>query len=48
MCEYMIFKGEKSIPYCEPKKKVCTFCIMGNQKTYVEIKTENVYKGDNR
>lgn len=36
MCPYMIYyQGE--LPVCEPKKKLCTMCVIGNQETFNEI-----------
>ena len=40
MCPYMIYyQGE--LPVCEPKKELCTMCVIGNKKTFEEIQKEN-------
>ena len=38
MCEYMLTKN--GVPYCEPKKELCSMCVLGNSKTYKQIKEE--------
>lgn len=36
MCKYMSFKNE--IPICI-NGQMCTFCVMGNSKTYKELES---------
>lgn len=43
MCKYMIIKDEKT-PMCD-NGKMCTFCILGNSKTYNEL--ENNQRKEN-
>lgn len=40
MCPYMIYYQGK-LPVCEPKKELCTMCVIGNKKTFEEIQKEN-------
>ena len=43
MCEYVRF-NDKEIPICTYTNEICTLCVLGNSKTYNEIKekeTEN-------
>lgn len=40
MCPYALLKENKNgttTIMCEPKKEMCTLCVMGNSKTYKEI-----------
>lgn len=39
MCPYMSI-NDKDIPQCEPKKQLCTMCVLGNENTYKEIKKQ--------
>lgn len=36
MCPYMTY-FEGKLPVCEPKKNLCTMCVVGNQKIFNEI-----------
>lgn len=38
MCEYVEIKAENGLPYCKPKKQLCTLCVFGNHKMYNEIR----------
>lgn len=35
MCEFQIIKPDE-LPMCEYTKELCTYCVMGNSKTYEE------------
>lgn len=39
MCPYMIRNADE-LPVCEPREELCTFCVIGNEKTYKEIQQE--------
>ena len=40
MCEYQIYNPneKEQFPTCEITNELCTFCILGNAKTYNEAK----------
>lgn len=40
MCEYQRINpnNEKDLPLCVANNKTCTFCVLGNAKTYQEAK----------
>ena len=44
MCEYQRVK-ENQMPMCEYTKTWCTYCVLGNGKTYKEAEAEKVKKG---
>ena len=37
MCEYVRF-NDKELPICTYNNELCTLCVLGNSKTYNEIK----------
>lgn len=41
MCEYARFRDSK-IPHCTVKDADCTFCVLGNAKTYKEQKEKEI------
>ena len=44
MCEYARF-NDNGLPICLINKELCTLCVIGNSKTYNEIKEkENKYE----
>lgn len=40
MCEYQRINpnNEKELPICTANNELCTFCVLGNAKTYNEAK----------
>ncbi len=47
MCPYMRVK-ENELPRCKPKDMICTMCVMGDAKTYLEIENAEKQKGANK
>ena len=39
MCEYQRVK-ENELPMCDYTKSLCTFCVLGNAKTYKEAEAK--------
>lgn len=49
MCEYMRLYGESQTPVCLYTMDFCTFCVLGNAKTYNEAKAKSKAKeGDKK
>lgn len=52
MCEYQRINPDnlKDMPMCTVNNKLCTFCVLGNAKTYDEAKRreEKKYEKDSR
>ncbi len=50
MCEYQRFNpnNEKALPVCSANNTLCTFCVLGNGKTYRFAKEKECAKMDIR
>ena len=45
MCEYQRIEENKP-PMCEYTKELCTYCVLGNGKTYNEALKKGVNNGN--